>query len=226
MSLVWTFSVIVPYLRGIQYEEKTCRLFGVQGVPESCWSHDFFQQLEFESSTKRSCAESECNQMLEDKSCVQFYVQDEKKNSSTFILHRDEVDISGLCQSQMHCSVRPKRVQVQSFSAKPKVPGSCLRPVDCESIVKGARDIFTGEEGLKLGMRTQCWINNSNQTAANYETLQVTGAMARKSLGTFFGGKVFHAVFWPLLGFMSSIFCCTTFWYKNRNHVLKFTQSG
>ena len=52
MSLVWTFSVIVPYLRGSTYTRSECRLIGIQGVPELCWKHDFFKEITFDSSSK------------------------------------------------------------------------------------------------------------------------------------------------------------------------------
>ena len=52
MSLVWTFSVIVPYLRGSSYRRAECKLIGIQGVPEACWGHEFFKDITFDSSSK------------------------------------------------------------------------------------------------------------------------------------------------------------------------------
>ena len=63
-----------------------------------------------------------------------------------------------------------------------------------------------------------CWLD---LTRGRYES-----ALATRQMETFLKSKAFHAVLWPVLGFSSSIFCCSTFWWKNRKDVLKFTQSG
>jgi hypothetical protein len=47
---------------------------------------------------------------------------------------------------------------------------------------------------MLLKILRECWINRVGENASEFNNLQVTGAMARKSLGSFFGGKVFHAV--------------------------------
>jgi len=52
MSLVWTFSVVVPYLRGRSYKKSECKLIGIQGVPETCWNHDFFKDISFDMASK------------------------------------------------------------------------------------------------------------------------------------------------------------------------------
>lgn len=64
---------------------------------------------------QRSCGDVACEQMDDRSNCVQFYVNEEKllnpQNSSkissdlpsrSFVLHLDEVDVIGICQSQMH----------------------------------------------------------------------------------------------------------------------------
>ena len=39
--------------------------------------------------------------MISQSDCIQFYV---KSDDKFFILHEDEIDITGMCQDQIHCS--------------------------------------------------------------------------------------------------------------------------
>ena len=65
---------------------------------------------------------------------------------------------------------------------------------------------------------SDCWINADSHS--------VQGAIKNRRMKSFFGTKVVHAVIWPCSGFTISTISCSVFWWKNRNHVLKFTQSG
>ena len=48
------------------------------------------------------CKEDEfCDEMISQSDCIQFYV---KSDDKFFILHEDEIDITGMCQDQVHCS--------------------------------------------------------------------------------------------------------------------------
>ena len=40
--------------------------------------------------------------MIVRNDCIQFYVESSKGN--LYILHEDEVDITGMCRDQLHCS--------------------------------------------------------------------------------------------------------------------------
>ena len=52
--------------------------------------------------------------MISQSDCIQFYV---KSDDKFFILHEDEIDITGMCQDQIHCSgILSKIHQSQSFS--------------------------------------------------------------------------------------------------------------
>ena len=52
----------------------------------------------------------------------------------------DEVDVSGICQSQMHCSLKP------AYS-------NCKSNKDCERLVDGVKKFFPDIDVLNLGMR-------------------------------------------------------------------------
>ena len=45
MSLVWTYTVMVPFLRGNTYQRENCILKGVSGVPTECQNHTYFQNM-------------------------------------------------------------------------------------------------------------------------------------------------------------------------------------
>ena len=51
MSLVWSFSVMVPFLKCQNYKSEECRLIGVNGVPQKCENHSYFQNLNFSNPT-------------------------------------------------------------------------------------------------------------------------------------------------------------------------------
>ena len=44
---------------------------------------------------------SECDFILAEQNCIQFYV---KSSKGIYILHEDEIDITGMCAEQTHCS--------------------------------------------------------------------------------------------------------------------------
>ena len=45
MSLVWTYTVMVPFMRGSSYLRATCRLVGVTGIPKQCQNHTYFGSI-------------------------------------------------------------------------------------------------------------------------------------------------------------------------------------
>jgi len=54
--------------------------------------------------------------MISQSDCIQFYV---KSDDKFFILHEDEIDITGMCQDQIHCSgILSKIHQVQSLNVE------------------------------------------------------------------------------------------------------------
>ena len=92
--------------------------------------------------------------------CIQFYVQKTistptltnetfvqiLKNPPSFVLHLDEVDISGICQSQLHCSLKyPTRKDCkQTFDCDFKIS-------DCENIARRAKAFFDNAQSILLG---------------------------------------------------------------------------
>ena len=47
MFLVWTFTVMVPLLRGRTYKQTNCTLLAVTQVSPLCWENDFFANIPF-----------------------------------------------------------------------------------------------------------------------------------------------------------------------------------
>ena len=45
MSLVWTFTVIVPFIKGTNYGNGSCSLAGINGVPPVCRNHTYFNKI-------------------------------------------------------------------------------------------------------------------------------------------------------------------------------------
>ena len=45
MSLVWTFTVIVPFIKGTNYGNGSCSLAGINGVPIACRNHTYFNKI-------------------------------------------------------------------------------------------------------------------------------------------------------------------------------------
>jgi len=129
--------------------------------------------------------------------------------TTRYILHIDEVDMVGLCASQQHCSVQ--KPMYTNFEA------NCRTEVNCGKLVMFARKMFNVTK-LRMGSQRACWID------ANRDENQ--GAIAMRQMENFIGSRAFHSVIWPMSSFLFSVCSCCTFWYKNRNHVLKFTQSG
>ena len=43
-----------------------------------------------------------CDKILAEQNCIQFYVK--SSNGKQYILHEDEIDITGMCTEQTHCS--------------------------------------------------------------------------------------------------------------------------
>ena len=78
--------------------------------------------------------------------CVQFYVKNfnesasEDSNADLFVLHLDEVDVSGICQSQMNCSLKPS--------------ASVCKNNNCNFLIKKAKDFFPEQPKLILGQET------------------------------------------------------------------------
>ena len=177
MSLVWTFTVIVPFIKGTNYGNGSCSLAGINGVPPVCRNHTYFNKINLFSNNgvswlrlhitfayistvpififrlnwaltgpltpccgiknnnysgigvkrlylsrklrpvtvmslsklclitflfQKWCKEDEfCDEMISQSDCIQFYV---KSDDKFFILHEDEIDITGMCQDQIHCS--------------------------------------------------------------------------------------------------------------------------
>ena len=122
MSLVWTFTVIVPFIKGTNYGNGSCSLAGINGVPPVCRNHTYFNKINLFTNNgvsklkfcwlkcwwrvlthfKKWCKEDEfCDEMISQSDCIQFYV---KSDDKFFILHEDEIDITGMCQDQIHCS--------------------------------------------------------------------------------------------------------------------------
>ena len=97
MSLVWTFTVIVPYFRGQNYINSTCKLVGLNGVPWRCQNESYFADIKFDHKGKykagRYCPKEQqnCDQMMDEDNCIAFYVEDDV--GKRHILHEDEVDI-------------------------------------------------------------------------------------------------------------------------------------
>ena len=64
MSLVWTFTVIVPFINGSAYYNDSCRLTGINGVPPQCRSHTYFEGMIFDgdgvSENKKFIAVFQC----------------------------------------------------------------------------------------------------------------------------------------------------------------------
>ena len=52
----------------------------------------------------------------------------------------DEVDVSGICESQLHCSLKP------AYS-------NCKTNKDCERLVAGAKTFFPDFDTISLGMK-------------------------------------------------------------------------
>lgn len=203
MSLVWTFTVIVPFIKGTNYGNGSCSLAGINGVPPMCRNHTYFNKINLFTNNGKWCKEDEfCDEMISQSDCIQFYV---KSDDKFFILHEDEIDITGMCQDQVHCSVQ------RLFNAK------CDKHLNCEEIIQQAKKFYNYDEFPEENERS-CWINPTGGIK--------TGAIARRKMPTFFRTNAFHAVFWPCSGFTLSTISCSIFWWKNRNHVLKFTQSG
>ena len=97
MSLVWTFTVIVPYFRGQNYINNTCKLVGLNGVPWRCQNESYFADIKFDHRGKykagRYCPKEQenCDLMMDEDNCIAFYVED--NDGKRHILHEDEVDI-------------------------------------------------------------------------------------------------------------------------------------
>merc|ERR1712227_207779 len=230
MSLVWTYTVMVPFLRGNTYQRENCILKGVSGVPTECQNHTYFQNMNLNRG--ESC-EGQCNAVgikaaddedssVEQYDCFKFHVERDfsVKNSSSnpsplpsqtkrFVLHIDEIDMVGLCSQQVHCSVQ--KPLYTNFEA------NCKTQVDCERMVNHCKKMYPVKQ-LTIGYQSRCWIDDSRD--------ENQGAIAVRQMESFSGSRAFHSVIWPLSAFIFSVFSCCTFWYKNRNHVLKFTQSG
>jgi len=203
MSLVWTFTTIVPFYKGSYYQTDNCSLIAVRGVPQVCEGHQYFSDLDLKNGS--ACSDKTlCSQVLEEQNCIQFYV---KSSKGLHVLHEDEIDITGMCVEQTHCSVQRK------FNER------CDKHLDCTTsgIVAKARKFFD-QDILKMDTKSPCLINPDGGVR--------TGAIIRRQMPTFFRTSAFHAVFWPCSGFTFSTISCSIFWWKNRNHVLKFTQSG
>merc|ERR1711892_451881 len=45
MSLVWTYTVKVPFMRGNSYTNATCSLVGVAGIPKQCQNMSYFSEI-------------------------------------------------------------------------------------------------------------------------------------------------------------------------------------
>ena len=101
MSLVWTFTVIVPFINGSAYYNDSCVFMGINGVPEQCRNHSYFSKIQFDPDGIY-CPSNNCQRMEKRNDCIQFYVQSINRNQ--YILHEDEVDITGMCHDQIHCS--------------------------------------------------------------------------------------------------------------------------
>lgn len=150
MSLVWTFAVIVPFMRGSSYSRTECELIRIDGVPEICWEHQFFKGIAFNpySNIQLNCENfKDCKVVNQKPSCVQFYVTAEpfgslpKQNMSgdvtrPFVLHLDEVDVTGMCWAELHCSLRPKIYETLS---------------DCDQLVLKAKTFFSNGDQVNLG---------------------------------------------------------------------------
>ena len=97
MSLVWTFTVIVPYFRGQNFINNTCKLVGLNGVPWRCQNESYFADIKFDHRGQykagRYCPKEQenCNAMMDEDNCIAFYVEDNV--GKRHILHEDEVDI-------------------------------------------------------------------------------------------------------------------------------------
>ena len=134
MSLVWTFTVIVPFIKGTNYGNGSCSLAGINGVPPVCRNHTYFNKINLFTNNgvsynrgqdwwrvvthfQKWCKEDEfCDEMISQSDCIQFYV---KSDDKFFILHEDEIDITGMCQDQIHCSgILSKIHQVQSLNVE------------------------------------------------------------------------------------------------------------
>ena len=89
--------------------------------------------------------------------CIQFYVQKNPfrsngslseitQNPSSFVLHLDEVDISGICNSQLHCSLKyPIRKDCKkNFECD-------FKKADCENLVEKSKLFFGGKQSIMLG---------------------------------------------------------------------------
>ena len=84
--------------------------------------------------------------MRETTNCVQFYVggKGAMQNGSvdtapnSFVLHLDEVDVSGICQSQLHCSLKPSS-------------SVCQNLYDCDELVIKAKSFFRDVDVLSMG---------------------------------------------------------------------------
>lgn len=105
MSLVWTFTVIVPYFRGQNYINGTCKLVGLNGVPWRCQNESYFADIKFDYRGKykagRYCPKEQqnCDEMMDEDNCIAFYVEDNV--GKRHILHEDEVDIGKVHPKQL-----------------------------------------------------------------------------------------------------------------------------
>ena len=73
------------------------------GIPTPCLNDTYFEEYKPEVSLGDQ-NQDECQR----SDCVQFWVKTE--SNEEYILHKDEVDIVGMCERQFYCSV-----QVQCF---------------------------------------------------------------------------------------------------------------
>merc|ERR1712227_513814 len=206
MSLVWTFAVMRPYMWGRTYIKQQCRLVGLQGVPKICQNDAIFRNFKFDN-IQRACDQDFCNLMPNQTDCIQIIVAGENvtKKDNAFVLHLDEIDVVGVCGSQRHCSIR-------------SAASVCKSRRDCKSLSENIKHFFDSLKDLALNKKSECWIDENRN--------QIEGALASRKMNSFFDAKIIHAVIWPGLGFSTSILSCSTFWWKNRNRVRTFTQSG
>ena len=77
--------------------------------------------------------------------CVQFFVNAETSSPlalqntyGPFVLHLDEVDVTGICWAQLHCSLKPSVYKT---------------PSDCDRLVSKAKLFFSNDAKVNLGKR-------------------------------------------------------------------------
>ena len=97
--------------------------------------------------------------------------------------------------------------------------------ISCAGLIARSKNLFAVEQ-LRLGTVVSCFIDRRLPDQLYQGRFNVAGAIRYKTIRSFWTSPVCFAIILPIVGFTVALLSCSVFWWKHRDDILSFTQSG